>query len=79
MIIDLEFAYSTRASRNLAVEATIKKNLDIWLKPLEQEINEKKITVGVVFVSHETNYITLLGADADLYARFMDLIKMYVA
>lgn len=78
MINDLEFFYSSRVLKNTAVEVVIKNNIGIWLKPIEQEINDNHINVGVVFLSQDKNHITLLGADADLYARFIDLLKMYI-
>jgi hypothetical protein len=77
MVDNLEFAYSPDVRRDENTEAGMRNNIDMWLRPLEQEINEKSVIVGVVTLSYGRPHISLLGADADLYSRFTERIKQF--
>jgi hypothetical protein len=77
MVDNLEFVYSPEVKRNEGTETGMRINIDMWLRPLEQEINEKNIIVGVIYLSYGNPRIELLGADADLYARFKDRMKSF--
>lgn len=78
MIDNLEFSYSPDVIRDKVSEASMRNSVEMWLRPLEQEINEKNVIVGVIFLSTGQNEVTLLGADADLYARFVNRMKEFV-
>jgi hypothetical protein len=78
MVENLEFTYSPNVKRDEVSEAAMRNNVDMWLRPLEQEINEKDVIVGVIFLSDNQRHITLLGADPDLYARFFNRMKEFV-
>lgn len=78
MVDNLEFVYSPSVRRDENAETAMRINLDMWLRPLEKEINEKDIIVGVIFLSHDKRHVSLLGADTDLYARFTERMKQFV-
>lgn len=78
MVDNLEFAYSQNVRRDENAETAMRINVDMWLRPLENEINEKDVIVGVIFLSHDKRHISLLGADPDLYARFIERMKEFV-
>jgi hypothetical protein len=78
MVNNLEFVYALGLRRDENAESAMRNNVDMWLRPLEKEINEKDIIVGVIFLSHDKRHISLLGADPDLYARFTELMKQFV-
>ena len=78
MVENLEFVYSPEVRRDENTEAGMRNNIDMWLRPLEQEINEKNVIVGVVTLSYGRPHISLLGADPDLYTRFTERMKQFV-
>lgn len=78
MVDNLEFVYSPNVRQDESAEAAMKNNIDMWLRPLEEEINKKNIIVGVVFLAYGQPHISLLGADPDLYSRFMEQMKKFV-
>ncbi len=78
MVDNLEFVYSPDVCKDDTTESSMRINVDMWLSPLEKEINEKNVIVGVVFLSPGQNHITLLGADPDLYTRFFNRMKLFV-
>lgn len=74
----VEFAYAEGVRRDPIAESSMKSNVDMWLRDIEQEIISNDVTIGVVFLSHDKNDVFLLGASVELYANFMECKKKFV-
>jgi hypothetical protein len=77
MIDKIEFTYSDLVRKEESLESNMKANIDMWLSPLEKEINEKGLTVGVAFISPGRNHISIFDVDPDLYEKFFNQMKLF--
>lgn len=78
MIDNLEFAYVDGLRKDESAETAMRINVDMWLSPLEKEINDKNVVVCVVFLSHDKRDIFLSGANEGLQIEFIKRMKQFV-
>ncbi len=77
MVENIEFAYVLGLPRDETREANMKNNLDMWLRPLEKEINEQEGMVFVIFLSHDRQEFFIDGISYELKKRVRDQFNSF--
>lgn len=78
MIDNLKFTYAEGVIKDELAESTMRTNVNMWLSPLENEINDKNVIVGILFLSDNKRHIALIDADCELYCKFIDQMRNFV-
>ena len=77
MIAKLEFSYRDGLSKDESAETSARTSIDMWLQPFEKEIDEKNISVHVLFLNQSQKLLSLRGADVGLQLRCKERINQF--